>query len=220
MIAIDRAWDINLAEDKEHQYETKEELLNDTCPKDFDILAENDNYCNYEGIEGDCTKCWNQEVIEKEVEKIEDTIDTTIDEETVISDDLTFEQLEKSPIGDIGLDPEDLCDLKDSIKRDINLLYIDEYAEIKYNDIPKLINWLQKVYDFSTKLKQDIIDEVKYVNFATAREHMTNGNKCEYEGEIFYITNKVMKRKEQYDDDRVAYLTLEDFDSKEWILLY
>ena len=207
MIAIDRAWDINLAEDKEHQYETKKELSDDMCPSEFSILVKSG--CDSENINGDCTRCWNQEVIKTDAD----------DEETVTSDDLTFEQLEKSPIGDIGLDPEDLCDLKDSIKRNINLLYIDEYAEIKHNDIPKLIDWLQKVYDFSTKLKQDIVEEVKYVDFATAREYMTNGNKCEYEGEIFYITNKTMKRKEQYDDDRVAYLTLEDFDSKEWILL-
>ena len=218
MIAIDRAWEVNLAEDKEHQYETKEELISGTCPSDFDILAENDNYCNYEGIDGDCVKCWNQEVIKTDANNEE--IEDTIDEETVISDDLTFKQLEKSPIEDIELDAGNLrAFIKESIKKDESLLYIDRTTEVKYNDIPKLIEWLQKVYDFSTKIKQDIVDEVKYVDFATAREYMTNGNKCEYEGEIFYITNKVMKRKEQYDDDRVAYLTLEDIDSREWILL-
>ena len=113
-------------------------------------------------------------------------------------------------------------DNKDVIERRIkdnetDLLYFDS-SEIKGSDIPELISWLQKVNTYREQILAE--PEVEYVDFQTALAWMKEGNKTqlgvytyyyEYENGQLYFTNGTL--------NNVAYLNLEEIESKEWILI-
>ena len=153
----------------------------------------------------------------------------------IITNEDRFNTLRQSPFTGICLNNMDIEQLKKYLKtnHEDGIVHIQPFDNgdeetskiitLQHDDIPKLIKWLQDVYDFTTKLKAEIDKEEKYTNFYLAREHMHNGGKCEYEGKIYYIVNGVMylefSSKEDKIENRVAYLSLEDIDSEEWLML-
>lgn len=125
---------------------------------------------------------------------------------------------ENSPIQGIELD----CGIErllDVIKINQPIVYIADpnvfiRESITFNNLPQLIQWLQDVYNYCIELKNDDL----YVDWVTAREHMSKGNKaklkdCTYwvEGEELYF--------DLYSEPNITCLSLPMIDSKEWILL-
>lgn len=248
MKAIDKAWEMNLADNEEERYKTKEEIIEDMCPSECELEVKYENKCNNNNH--NCTKCWNEEIIEEEITVTKSDLpyittdnlncgfypygETNIPISTpyIPTNEDRFNTLSQSPINGICLNNMDVEQLKRylKIKNEDGIIYFkqfnvnkDEQVSLQYDDIPKLIKWLQDVYDLITKLKAEIDKEEKYTNFYLAREHMHNGGKCEYEGKIYYIVNGVMylefSGKEDKIENRVAYLSLEDIDSEEWLIL-
>lgn len=221
MKAIDKAWELNLVEDK---YGAKEDLIESMCPSEYGLETGYEKNCSIGNSNCNCDKCWNEEIIEEETE--DDTV-TTFDlpQHKNITNEDRFNTLRQSPISGICLNNMDVEQLKHYLKanHEDGIIYIQQNEEtcLQYDDIPKLKEWLDKVYEFTTDLKAEIDKEDKYTNFYLAREHMHKGGKCEYEGKIYYINNGVMYlESDNLDDmDRVAYLSLEDIDSEEWLLL-
>ena len=230
MKAIDKAWELNLAEETRDQYKTKEDLIEDLCPSEFGLEVEHERNCNC--ISGcNYIKCWNDVIIEEENQAEEKVTTSYLPQYTITNED-RFNTLRQSPICGICLNNMDVEQLKHYLKDHCKdgIVHIkqgeieeDERITLQYDDIPKLIKWLQDVYDLTTNLKAEIDKEEKYTNFYLAREHMHKGGKCEYEGKVYYIFNGVMylefSSKEDKIENRVAYLSLEDIDSEEWLIL-
>ena len=251
MKKIDKAWEMNLAETVEEvKYKTKEELSSDSCPSRFEL--KDSKQCGTGSGDGsNCYGCWNEEIKEEVKNKlnksdlpyiITDNLNcgfypygkTNIPIITpyISTNEDRFNTLRQSPINGICLNNIDVEQLKRylKIKNEDGIIYFkqfnvnkDEQVSLQYDDIPKLIKWLQDIYDLTTKLKSEIEKEEKYTNFYLAREHMHEGGKCEYEGKVYYIVNSVMylefSGKEDKIENRVAYLSLEDIDSLEWLML-
>ena len=238
MKKIDKAWEINSITKQYKSMKSKEEIVEDLCPSNFRMKDSNECF-NDNG----CVKCWNREfeIDEDEIDKTEDmaikpdllqSISVPILHTPYIpTNEDKFNTLRQSPICGICLNNTDVEQLKKylKIKNEDGIIYFkqfnvnkDEEVSLQYDDIPKLITWLQEVYEFTTNLKVEI-DKEKYTNFYLAREHMHKGGKCEYEGKIYYINNGVMYLEfDNLEDrvmDRVAYLSLEDIDSEEWLIL-
>ena len=205
MKAIDKAWKENLKLQKDEQWETKEDLIENCCPH-------NEFYLRLKGFKNDdelcscydenCTKCWNSE-IEEDNEK---EISTSIDKK------LTFNKLEFSPISDINLDDANEDGLIESLKR--NDYIVCAHNSFDYNKIPSLIEWLQNIYDYCTELK----NKIEYVDFNNAKLHMYNGNKAKFKDCTYWIENGELYFN-LYSKPKVASLSLIMIESKEWILL-
>ena len=206
MIAIEKAWEENLREPKDNQWESKEDLIENCCPYgeyNLKIKGFKDDGDLCEEYSENCTKCWNSEIEDDDKE-----ITTTIDNK------LTFNKLEFSPISDINLDDANEDGLKESLKR--NDYVICAHNSFDYNKIPVFIKWLQDVYDYCTELK----NKVEYVNFNIAKEHMKNGGKAKYDNDkedyTYYIKGDSIYCEE---DGETCAFSLKAIESDKWILL-
>jgi hypothetical protein len=132
----------------------KADLIQNYCPDCFNLANKcNENPRRYKRTK--CIECWNSEVEEdKKNDKTE----------------LTFENLEKSPIKGIELANSSELNLLESLNNDDFIISDNGY--ITYENLPQFIKWCQDVYDLSTELK----NKSKYVDFNRAKEHMKNGN--------------------------------------------
>ena len=253
MKKIDKAWEMNLGYEKYDQYESKEELIEDGCPSEYglkdisNVCGDNCTKCWNEEIEEIKDK---ETVTASDLSQYEGKLNcgfypckyglnVTIEDDLgfpypyqEITNEDVFNTLRQSPISGICLNNTDVEQLKKYLKtnHEDGIIYFkqfnvnkDEEVSLQYDDIPKLIKWLEDVYDLTTNLKVEIEKEEKYTNFYLAREHMHKGGKCEYEGKIYYINNGVMRLEFDFLEDkvvdRVAYLSLEDIDSLEWLIL-
>ena len=233
MKKIDMALEINSITKQYKSMKSKEEIVEDLCPSNFGMKDSGGCF-----DDNGCVKCWDRETIGETEDMIikpdflQSTSVPTLYTPYLPTNEDRFNILRQSPINGICLNNIDVEQLKRylKIKNEDGIIYFkqfnvnkDEEVSLQYDDIPKLIKWLQDVYDFTTKLKAEIDKEEKYTNFYLAREHMHNGGKCEYEGKIYYIVNGVMylefSGKEDKIENRVAYLSLEDIDSLEWLML-
>jgi hypothetical protein len=194
MKAIDKA--ITITPD-----ETREEIIKNCCPY-YDYYKTNleaPMYCKGDYDEGLCIKCWEREV--------EDYIQEYNDKQ------LTFEQLEKSPIEGIELNYSDNDEFEKSALRDGEVIYI-EHRRLQNKDIPKLITWLKDVNYYCEQIK----NQIKYVDWKTARNHMEQGNKAKFK-EVEYFIDDDNLYWELKSEPELTYITLLMLDSKEWILL-
>jgi hypothetical protein len=165
MLAIEKAWDENLKEIKENQWESKEELIENCCPYgeyNLKIKGFEDDGMLCEEYNANCTKCWNSKIEE--------------DEQS------TFGQLEVSPIDSIGFDDNSEENLKKSLKRNHGIIFTGSNSDITYDKIPELVAWLQSVYNYCTELKNNMIE---YVNFETAKKWMYDNGVAECEGVLY-----------------------------------
>ena len=169
-----------------------------------------------------CKECWRnatkdfifKDDLEKEVSEGREKIKQSKQQNKIV----TYEEIDTSMKCGYALK----YDNKDVIERRIkdnetDLLYFDS-SEIKGSDIPELISWLQKVNTYREQILAE--PEVEYVDFQTALAWMKEGNKTqlgvytyyyEYENGQLYFTNGTL--------NNVAYLNLEEIESKEWILI-
>ena len=134
---IDKAWEINLKEDDYHKYDSKEAIISDMCPSDY-VLK--DGSCCGTGIGNNCTRCWNEEIIEDEVISRETKPIIEDDKDTVTSSDLPqykitnedrFNSLRQSPINGICLNNMDVEQLKYYLKTNHKdgIVYIQQLEE-------------------------------------------------------------------------------------------
>lgn len=184
--------------------DTKEEIISDYCPNDIPFRILNSPiYCKCDFDEELCTKCWNREIDEDaEEEKVESN-----------ESELTFDKLKESPINEMYFSDMTENNFIKSLKNDEYIINCED-GTLTYDDIPKTIKWLQDVYNYCIELKNDD----SYVDWITAREHMSKGNKaklkdCTYwvEGEELYF--------DLYSEPKTTSLSLPMIDSNEWILL-
>ena len=193
MKAIDKAWEDNLKESKEHQWKSKEEIIENLCPYDYRLKASPN--CN-DGEDNEiCVKCWNRE----------------------IEEELTFDKLYNCPIEEISLNWRSEENFKEGLRQNKeDLICIDNeeiYGVFTYEKLPVIIKYLQDVYDYATELKKNIIE---YVDFNTAKEWMKQGGKAKLKNETHII-----KDNDLYwiEGGYAVSLTLEEIDSKEWELV-
>lgn len=200
MKAIDKAWQENLQEPKDHQWKSKEEIIENLCPYDYRLKSSPN--CN-DGEDNEiCVKCWNREIEED-------------DTETHNKSESTFEALKICPTNiNICINECSEDTFIKAVKDNDIIVYIEENTDIYYDDIPKIINWLQDVYNCSTELK----NKIEYVDWNTAKEYMEISSRktTKYKDYEYYIKNNELHRA---DDDGICTLTLEAINSKEWILL-
>jgi hypothetical protein len=188
MKAIEKVWEENLKKEKENQYKSKQEIIEDRCPYGFELDLKEPTYCLEDYNKEVCTRCWNREMEEDSKETLEKYKST-------------FEELRTSPINtDIVINENNENNFSKAVKDNDIIVYIENDTDIYYDDIPKIIKWLQDVYDYSTELK----NRVEYVDFKTAKTHMKNDNGCELDG-YFY--------------DKDSEFTIKDIESNKWILL-
>lgn len=144
MKAIDKAWNENLKLSKEYQYESKEAIMGDRCPIDtsrntFSIKLKTPKYCTDGEDYEYCKRCWNREV----------------EDNNKNNDNSTFEQLEHSPVEFcIKTSTEEY--LIEDLRDNEPILYMRQDEELKYEQIPIIIKWLQDVYNYCTELKNKV----------------------------------------------------------------
>jgi hypothetical protein len=174
--------------------DTKEDIISDYCPNDipFNILKP-PTYCICNYDDELCTKCWNREIEEDKSE-------------------LTFEQLEKSPIKRIELANSSELNLLESLNNDDFIISDNGY--ITYENLSQFIKWLQDVYDYTTELKRQSV----YVDFYSAKEYMKNGNKAKFKELTYWIENNALYC-DLYSEPKATDLSLEMIESNKWILL-
>jgi hypothetical protein len=100
--------------------------------------------------------------------------------------ELTFEQLEKSPIKGIELDHN----TEEKFKKCLNenketLIYIEDIDVFTYENLPIIARYLLDTYDYCTKLKEK--NNVEYKDWKTARLHMESGNKAKFQEVEYFI---------------------------------
>lgn len=191
MKAIEKAWEINLKLPIEEQYESKEAIIDDSCPYSIDFklklkgINESEYLCDV--FCEKCEKCWNSKIEE---------------DESKDDNESTFNELYISPIKGIELNSNAEIYFKDLIKQGKTIIHIADRVSresVTYNNIPSLIEWLQNVYNFSTELK----NKVKYVGFETAKNHMKDGNNAYYNSAKYNIED---------------VFTIDAIESDKWIL--
>lgn len=133
----------------------------------------------------------------------------------LVESKLTFEQLRICPINkEIVINEYYEDTFIDALKKNDTIIYIRDGVEIFYDDIPQTIQWMQNVYDLSTKLK----NKVEYVDWHTAKNHMEQGKKVKFKDVEYFIKNGELYW-EFKSEPKITYLSLPMLDSKEWILL-
>lgn len=189
--AISKAWEENLKLDKDYQWESKEDIIDELCPHSDEYKLrlkghmDKDNNVRCEDFKDDgkrCTRCWNTEIEENNEKEISISIDN---------------KLEFSPISDINLDDANEDGLKESLKR--NDYIVCAHNSFDYNKIPIFIKWLQEVYNYCTELK----NKVEYVDFIKAKKHMKDGRNAYYNGAKYNIKD---------------VFTIDAIESDKWIL--
>lgn len=210
--AIDKAWEDNLKLNIEDQWASKQDIMENYCPNSIEIgLNLNEPKECPEGYDYEiCNRCWNREVKKDKYEEDLHTLDS-------IENKSTFERLEISPIKGIEIGYEDEEDLLIGLTKNQNPISMNfDFTDLKYDNIPELIAWLQSVYNYCTELKNTI----NFVDWQTARNHMEQGNKTKYKNITHIIKDGDLCYIDKTDNDLyIEPLDLEMLDSKEWILL-
>ena len=75
--AIEKAWQENLQESKEHQWKSKGDLIDNCCPYgeyklNIKGFNSDDELCSH--YSENCTKCWNSEIEETKQDSMSETV--------------------------------------------------------------------------------------------------------------------------------------------------